>query len=117
MRSNLWDVVVDHVSIPSDYVGGWEKSPLTEVDRHQFRTTIRQLHCGSIDACERALDVHPAIDKLALSYASGDTSVSLEVMLQVDNDRVVAVLIAILLVSTIGTDLVTAQDGAEPMKT
>lgn len=71
--------MVDHVPAPADYVGGWPDSPLTELNRHQFRTAIRQLRRGRLDECELALDSHPAIEKFTLSYAAVDAGFSLDV--------------------------------------
>lgn len=71
--------MTDHVPAPPYYVGGWEESPLTEPDRQHLRTVIRQLWRGRLDKCELALEAHPAIEKMALSYADVDAGLSLDV--------------------------------------
>lgn len=71
--------MTDHVPTPASYEGAWPESPLTEPDRQQLRTTLRQLRRGRLDECELTLDIHPAIPKLELSYTAVDAGLALDV--------------------------------------
>lgn len=71
--------MVDHVPAPPYYVGEWQESPLTELDRYHLRMAIRQLQRGCLDSCELTQEIHPAIETLALSYSDVDAALSLDV--------------------------------------
>ena len=76
--------MTDHVPPPVAYMGKWPESPLTERDRQQFCTAVRQLRRGRLDECELTLDIPPAIPKLELSYAAVDAGLALDVYVMED---------------------------------